>query len=724
MKKRFISLFIAVCCVLSMIVVPAGTTNAAPANLSDGYNLIGTSENMNLYFHPEWQSFAIEDKRNGYIWESCITEDNPISETITSAKWRKQATQSFIFQYANVEVLKTADDKTETTFEYEKIDNGVKLLYDFPKLEIKLEISVYLEGDELTVDIPVERIVEYGDEYGISNIKVFPYFGTGHPSDDGYVFYPDGSGALYNFNERISVYATDYSWSVYYDDSLNFESIDMRYKDNNEKTLMIPAFGMKVNDNAFVALVTEGDTDTRLYFSPAAKRVYGNNVYADFVYRRLFLDARFNEKTPLNYVQEDRAEASRQIKYFFTVNDQANYSGMANEVREYYITSGKLADKIDNEKPVPMQIDLFMGITEDRVLVDKYIKMTTYEQAIAVLEALKNVGVENMIVLLDGWNKNGYGEFAPTNYQLPLGLGGAPKLKKLTQWAGENNIVLGLKADYVNAYSSTSGYNRRADLIYDLNNIVMSWRGQFLFDPNRSYNIFMKKFMPKAVKHNIKAIGFEDMGIKLYNNYKDKRIVNRYDTAARWATFGKDIQKKGMTAVYEGGNAFLLNTADYMYNIPVEDSGFFITDQTIPFYQMVVHGSVPYTTYPGNLSYDYNWMRLKWIEYGCYPYFELSYQPTDLLMNIEDNEIFSSYYLAWIEDIELTNKDFQEKKHIYNSYMVYHEVVEIDIQNYELVRVDYSDGSTIYINYNPEVDKTYDGINIPAMSYVIKGGTK
>ena len=126
MKKRFISLFIAVCCVLSMIVVPAGTTNAAPANLSDGYNLIGTSENMNLYFHPEWQSFAIEDKRNGYIWESCITEDNPISETITSAKWRKQATQSFIFQYANVEVLKTADDKTETTFEYEKIDNALR----------------------------------------------------------------------------------------------------------------------------------------------------------------------------------------------------------------------------------------------------------------------------------------------------------------------------------------------------------------------------------------------------------------------------------------------------------------------------------------------------------------------------------------------------------------------------------------------------------------------
>jgi len=294
----------------------------------------------------------------------------------------------------------------------------------------------------------------------------------------------------------------------------------------------------------------------------------------------------------------------------------------------------------------------------------------------------------------------------------------------LTKFAKEHGIVLGLKADYVNAYSSTGGYNRRADLIYDLNNIIMSWRGQFLFDPNRSYNLFFKKFMPKAVRHGVTAIGFEDMGIKLYNNYKDKKIVNRYDTAARWQKFGRDVQAKGMKAIYEGGNAFLLNTADYLYNIPYEDSGFFITDKTIPFYQLVVHGSVPYTTYPGNLSYDYSWIKLKWIEFGCYPYFELSHQPTDLLMNIEDNEIFSSYYLAWMEDISTTYKEFEDMRHLFDSYMISHEILEVDIQNYELVKIGYSDGSIVYINYNPDVDKNAEGTFVPAKNYVVKGGTK
>ncbi|NLY96606.1 MAG: hypothetical protein GX082_04130 [Clostridiaceae bacterium] len=725
MKKRIISLIIAICCVLSIVVVPTESAKAAPSNLPNGYTLIGSSENLNLYYHSGWESFAIEDKRNGFVWESNISEENPLQEGITGANWKSEAKRSFKISYANVEVIKNINwDKDKYTLVTEKLDNGLKLTYDFTDYKIRMAIYVYLEDDALTIDIPIEELAEYGDTYGFANIKVFPYFGVAHPSEDGYVFYPDGSGALYNFNERMSVYATEYRWSVYYDDSLDFEAIDTKYKDNNQKTLMLPVFGVKRNDNAYVAVVTKGDEDTRLFFNPAYRRLYGNYIYADFVYRRLFQDARFNVKTPLNYVQKDRVNSSRQIKYFFTVGDEANYSGMAKKVREYYISSGWMASKIQQGDPVPMQIDLFMGITEDRLLVDKYIKMTTFEQAITVLETLKEAGVDNMFVLLDGWNKYGYGEFAPTHYQLHIGLGGAPKLKKLTKYAIDNNIILGLKADYVNAYASTPGYNRRADLIYDLNNILMSWRGQFLFDPIRSYNLFFRKFVPKAVKHNIRAIGFEDMGIKLYCNYKDGKIVNRYDTADRWAMFGTDVQKLGMKAAYEGGNAYLLNTADYLYNIPYEDSGFFITDQTIPFYQMVVHGSVPYTTFPGNLSYDYEWMKLKWLEFGCYPYFELSYQPTDLLMNIEDNEIFSSYYLAWIEDIVGTYKEFQQMKDIYNSYILEHEVVEKDILNYELVRVEYSNGSTILINYNPETDKTYNGITVPAKSYVVvKGGT-
>jgi hypothetical protein len=54
MKKRIISLIIAICCVLSIVVVPTESAKAAPSNLPNGYTLIGSSENLNLYYHSGW----------------------------------------------------------------------------------------------------------------------------------------------------------------------------------------------------------------------------------------------------------------------------------------------------------------------------------------------------------------------------------------------------------------------------------------------------------------------------------------------------------------------------------------------------------------------------------------------------------------------------------------------------------------------------------------------
>ena len=106
MKKRIISLIIAICCVLSIVVVPTESAKAAPSNLPNGYTLIGSSENLNLYYHSGWESFAIEDKRNGFVWESNISEENPLQEGIT-VQTGKVKQRSFKISYANVEVIRT-----------------------------------------------------------------------------------------------------------------------------------------------------------------------------------------------------------------------------------------------------------------------------------------------------------------------------------------------------------------------------------------------------------------------------------------------------------------------------------------------------------------------------------------------------------------------------------------------------------------------------------------
>jgi hypothetical protein len=47
-----------------------------------------------------------------------------------------------------------------------------------------------------------------------------------------------------------------------------------------------------------------------------------------------------------------------------------------------------------------------------------------------------------------------------------------------------------------------------------------------------------------------------------------------------------------------GGNVYSLAYADELVDVPVSSNDFYITDDEIPFYQMVIHGFIDYTGAP------------------------------------------------------------------------------------------------------------------------------
>ena len=76
----------------------------------------------------------------------------------------------------------------------------------------------------------------------------------------------------------------------------------------------------------------------------------------------------------------------------------------------------------------------------------------------------------------------------------------------------------------------------------------------------------------------------------------------------------------------------------------MEDSGYFFTDETIPFYQMVVHGLIPYSGDPQNLFYDPQLQYLKMVEYGYMPYYQFTMNYSDDLKDTYYSDLFSSSY--------------------------------------------------------------------------------
>jgi hypothetical protein len=209
----------------------------------------------------------------------------------------------------------------------------------------------------------------------------------------------------------------------------------------------------------------------------------------------------------------------------------------------------------------------------------------------------------------------------------------------------------------------------------------------------------------------------EKMGEMIYKDYNKKNPSQRSRTLKTWEEVFQSAEEMKMPVGVEGGNAYVLKYADWLFNIPAGSSGFHIEDESVPFYQMVVHGMVPYSSEPGNLAYDLTKQKLQWIEYGCVPFFELTYESTDKLKYTEYNRLFNSQYESWINAAtDIYNEFNLQLKDTWDAKMTGHEKI-----NRDLVKVSYSNGVIVYINYSNNA-ADYDGYHIKAKDYLVIAG--
>ena len=104
-----------------------------------------------------------------------------------------------------------------------------------PLFRMALEYKV--EEDGLSVTLPANGIRFNESVYALESIQILPYMGAGNTAYEGYNFFPDGSGALFDFqgySEQISV-----EGKVYGDDYTRSE-ISGKY----QNTIRYPVFGI------------------------------------------------------------------------------------------------------------------------------------------------------------------------------------------------------------------------------------------------------------------------------------------------------------------------------------------------------------------------------------------------------------------------------------------------------------------------------------------------
>jgi len=681
------------------------------------YKIISETKYLELYYSYENHSIMVHDKRSGDIWFSMANQEKHGTENINAfTRTSMQSLFSFTyndFKNESKESSKLSNSVLEESEVSEKdIENGISISYNFTKLGINATVDIWIDDNSLYAKVPVEKIKETG-KYGLMNIELMPFFGAADDNENGYIFYPDGCGAIMHFGENPNIYANKYRWFVYGTDKVDIDSYEA-YEQKKQEQAMLPVFGMIIGNSGYLAIIEDGACDTAINLCPSGHIVNLNRIYPEFTYRRSFKDPRPNVENA-SKVEKEIIKADHSVRYIFLNHDEAGYSGMANVYRNYLIESNGIKRNISVQEDIPLALELFMGIKERNLLFDRYIAMTTFDQAQEILDTFKNQGIDRIQVSLKGWTKNGYGIL---NAHLPPNrlLGGSSGLKRLVEYTSENDIQLLLQDNFFNLQKGAGTFVGRYDIAYQMYKMVVTDRKKeyFLYNPVNAFEKF-RNYLFDINKYRINGLQLEKVGQLLYYDYNIKYPVIRQNTADYWCKMIEESSNKlGFTAVH-GGNAYILPYANRLCNIPVEDTGYFITSEQVPFYQMVVHGLIPYTSSnPANLFYDYPREKLKWVEYGCMPYFELTYNEAELLRYTDYNKNFSSCYEDWVKTAVDIYKEFNERLgDIWSKNIIEHKKL-----NQGLYSITYEDGSVVYVNYN-EQEASINEHKIKALDYLV-----
>ncbi len=728
--KRFFCLMMTVTVIVLCFAGCQSTTvdfkkfNTESALLGNSQNINNLSQKTLVAENTNFKMFYdngiyVESKADSSdLWKSYVDETVYDGFKTSTETWK-----NYMQSIAAVTYISKTDTAGNFSTDYsasknniitvQKYDNGCKITVKFVKSSITMCFEITLDDFGLSVRIPADSIKEEGDYY-LYSVELFPFFDAASNEKQGYIFYPDGCGALTYFNKTAQKhkYTKQLVLDVY-----GTEETANHFSDSKNPIAPLPIYGIKNQNRAFLAAVTNGDADTQININAGINisSVKLNRASFSLIWRRkytvLLSELKNNsgntEEKSSTRVGERLLDYDREVKLFFLSGENASYSGMANTLRDYLLENGILDGKTDY-KAENLCLRFFMGTKQTDGAYKKLVKTADFGQIEDMLGGYKADGVSNITAILRGWQSGGYGDnissFAPEG-----SFGGKKGLKSLDRFAGENGIKLMLETDNINAYDGSGIFIKGKDTVTDGagSPVTDSTESSFLLNLNKIKQNFIKA-SNTAEKYKNTTILNNGLASLIYSDLNRSVATERVSLKAEF----EEMLKKG--GAVSGGNLYSLKYSDFIADCAGTTSNSFLEDVSVPFYQMVVHGSAAYCMETGNSSYDLNYQKLKWIEYGALPYFEITKENPSLLRDTGYTQLFSSENGEWQERITEIYKEFKNNlSEFANGYITQHEIIADDI-----VCITYNDKTEVYLNYSDE-KFSIDGAEIPPLSYKV-----
>ncbi len=631
------------------------------------------------------------------------------------------------------------------------------MLIDFPEINLeppkpnirlfKVTMEYILDGSNLVVRIPLDKVeyprnvidAESGGRqvtFPLYSLDLMQFFGAAGVNDQGYIFVPDGSGAIINLNNG-KLDAKPYGESLYgFDYALESKDILPEITER----LQIPVYGLKKEDTAFMAIIEKGNAYAAVKADIAGRTSSYNTVYSSFItMAKTELSYGIEEINDVNYLnlyQSRLPEGNIQIRYTFFAGKEATYVGMAQKYQQYLKEKYSLSKNKETDK-APFMLEI-MGAIHDRKLVmgapQKVVEpLTTFTQVKDVIEGLKENQIDNIDLRLTGWLSGGEYHSFPNQVNLEGKLGSGTDFDDLLLYLAKNKIDLYPDVSFINVYENKllDGFRTRTQSAYFLNRKPAVIYEYNLSTYQKNYDkykqILSTRYLDELIgdfvkdynKYQINNLSLKYMGKQLNSDFRKdpEKTIDRQQSLKKTVEVVKGLkEEEDFDLLVEGGNSYLLPYVSHIVKMPLFSTGLNIIDRGVPFLPIALHGYIDYSGDPLNIS-RHEYALLKSVETGAIPYYQGTYSESYKVKRTDFDEYYALNYKLWLPQAsDLYNRINNLLKEIYNQEIIDHQKISKNV--YKTI---YENGQTVIVNYNKE-PVVIDGMEINAEDFkVIQG---
>lgn len=696
-------------------------------SVGDKANLqqVGKSGLIELLFDESTYSVCVADLSHDdseKLWSALPTQENSGAATATleivsGDTLYKLNTQDNSVSFQNAQ-CSFADDALSVTYILAPdTATAHKEKYDKDDIAFKLVVNYQIKDGSVYVSAKYENLVADSDAK-LTKLSLLNSFGAySEPKQGDYIFVPDGSGALIKTDTRDDSFDSELSFPIYGGDAAS------GHANSGTANALIPAYGMKQGNNAFVTIIDSGDAIATV----SADRVRGGN---DFYEAGVSFDITpCTESKGKFYMSSESYDGDIGLCIRFLGGSNADYTGMAAAAREQLIRERILSTRtVEEQEYLPLDLTV-IGVSDDTLFSFKRLNLkkektfTDFEQALDMLTRMKSKGINSIKLRYKGALSGGTDQSSIMTASLLARLGTRSDLKDLVEYVNAQNMEMYLDVNLLSAAKGDSfSSGRTAGSIFGKKAEYNAINNSPLGKDKYAKRLLGMKYVEKSIIEILKDTRFSqftgfclnDVGSLLYSDYKNG--FNRQESAEMISEQLPSLTAN-MKLMTDTGNFRVIKNVSFISHLPTCASQSRSAYVSVPFLQLVLHGIVGYSGEPLNFSENAKTSFLRCVEYGASPAYEWTYSDTYADKKNKSDEDSTDtvgvYYENWIASAsELYERADAALKDLQAARMTSHSEIMSGV-----FCTEYDTGAKIYVNYT-ESDVTVSGITVPAGDFI------